>query len=177
MAFSDPQSIVSQSGLTDGALVADFGAGSGHYSIAAGKIVGSNGRVYAIDIQKELLTRLKREAQKEGVGNIEIVWGDIEAPEGSTLRGDSVDMVILANVLFQVEHRAAVLREAKRVLTSGGKLLLIDWKDSFGGMGPKSSDVMHPTVAQELVYKEGFTLQRELTQVGEHHYGFIFKKG
>jgi ubiquinone/menaquinone biosynthesis C-methylase UbiE len=175
MAFSDPQQVIQQAGLQDGAIVADFGAGSGHYSIAAGKIVGSNGRVYAIDIQKELLARLQREAQGQGVGNIEVVWGDIESPQGSKLTQGSVDLVMIANVLFQIERRAVVVAEAQRVLRPGGKLLLVDWRESFGGIGPKPADVIPPTLAKELAVKAGFTFERELSDAGEHHYGLVFK--
>lgn len=175
MAFSDPQQVIQQIGLQDGAVVADFGAGSGHYSIGAAKIVGSNGRVYAIDIQKDLLARLKREAQAKGVGNVEVVWGDIEELQGSKLTEGSVDVVVLANVLFQIERRGGVFLEAKRVLKPGGTLVVVDWKESFGGIGPKPSDVLPPTLAKELVVKAGFTFERELSDAGEHHYGLIFK--
>jgi ubiquinone/menaquinone biosynthesis C-methylase UbiE len=176
MAFSDPKQVIQQSGIQPGDTVADFGAGSGHYSFATARAVLGGGRVIAIDIQKDLLTRLKREAQAQGLGNIDIIWGDFEAPGGSQLKDESVDMVILANTLFQVSHRDTVLKEALRVLKRGGRLLLVDWEDSFGGIGPKPADVLPKIVAQELVRAHGFTLERELKVAGEHHYAFIAQK-
>lgn len=176
MAFSDPKQILAESGITDGSAVADFGAGSGHYAFAAGNLVGSRGRVYAIDIQKELLSRLKREASAQGLRNIEIVWGDLEAENGSSLRGGTLDAVIIANILFQAEHRTLVLEEAKRVLKVGGRLVLIEWSDSFGGIGPRASDVLTESVARELLTRAGFTFERAIKHPGEHHYGLILKK-
>jgi len=176
MAFSDPKQVLAESGIVDGSMVAEFGAGSGHYAVAAGKLVGARGRVYAIDIQKDLLNRLKREAGAQGVRNVEIVWGDLEAEGGSKLRGGTVDTVILANTLFQSEHRSSLLEEAKRVLRPGGKLIFIEWSESFGGMGPRSSDVIPEPLARELLTRAGFTFERALRNVGDHHYGLIVKK-
>ena len=175
MAFSEPKHVIQESGLSEGALVGDFGAGSGHYSIAAGKVVGAQGRVYAIDIQKELLSRLKRDASAAGVRNIEILAGDIEVEGGSHLRSGMLNLVIMANVLFQAEHRSAVLAEAKRVLRPGGRVLFVDWKDSFSGIGPQKSDVIPEALSRELFERAGFIFERSLKNPGEHHYGFIMK--
>jgi ubiquinone/menaquinone biosynthesis C-methylase UbiE len=176
MAFSDPKQIIQASGLQAGATVADFGAGSGHYSFAAARAVSGGGRVIALDIQKELLARLKREAQAQGLNNVEIIWGDIEKEGGSGLKDESVDMVLLANILFQVSHRDAVLTEAFRVLKRGGRVLLVDWEDSFGGIGPKPADVLPKLIGEELLRAHRFTIERELKEAGEHHYGLIAQK-
>lgn len=176
MVFSDPTQVLQESGLTEGMLVADFGAGSGHYSIAVGKLVGSRGRVYAIDIQKGLLSRLKSVANSEGVRTIEIISGDLETEGGSKLRTGMLDGVILANMLFQSDHRADVLAEARRVLKSGGKVIFVEWSDSHGGIGPQQSDVITEPVARELFERAGFSFERSLKNPGEHHYGFIMRR-
>lgn len=176
MAFSNPKQVIAQSGLIEGFVVADFGAGSGHYTIAAAKAVGDRGRVYAIDIQKELIARLKREVSSEGVRNVEVLWGDIETPHGSKLKDEMVDVVILANVLFQIERRGGVIEEAKRVVKPGGKVVVVEWKDSFGGIGPRKEDVLSEAMAKSLFERAGFVFDRSLPNAGMHHYGFIMKK-
>ena len=74
MSFCDPKQTVLQLGLREGMKVGDFGAGSGHYALMAAKIVGDKGRVYAVDVQEDVLRALKSEASAKGLHNVEIVW-------------------------------------------------------------------------------------------------------
>ena len=108
--------------------------------------------------------------------NVEILWGDVETPGGSKLSDGAADVVIIANTLFQMHHRSAAITEAFRILKPGGKVIFIDWSDSFGGLGPRTSEVVTPAVARELFERQGFKMERELTGVGDHHYGFIVRK-
>ncbi|MFA5888990.1 MAG: methyltransferase domain-containing protein [Candidatus Paceibacterota bacterium] len=173
--FSDPVKNVEQCGIQAGMEIADFGSGSGHYSLAAGKALISTGRVYAVDIQKDLLTKLKNTATHEGVYNIEVIWGDIEKVGGTKLRDNSIDLIFLSNILFQVDSKENVIKEVKRVLRQSGRVLVIDWTDSFGGLGPKSEAVFKKEMAIDLFEKNGFHLDREIL-AGAHHYGLIYKK-
>lgn len=68
-----------------------------------------------------------------------------------------------------------MVREAKRVLRPGGRALVIDWTDSFGGLGPKPEMVFRKEKAGEMFEKNGFHLDREIL-AGVHHYGLIYKK-
>ena len=78
MKFSDPQQNVRQLGLRAGMKVADLGSGVGHHTLTAASIVGNNGRVYAVDIQEEVLKHLASSAITLGLRNVETVWGNIE---------------------------------------------------------------------------------------------------
>ena len=154
--------------------VADFGSGSGAYSIALAEIVGESGKVYAVEIQKDLLTRLQAEAEQKNITNIEFVWGDIDDVDGSNMRDNSVDRLVVANTLFQVEDRDNCIAEARRVLRPGGKLLLVDWVESFGGLGPTPDLVISPDVARTMFDDAQFEFDRDII-VGDHHYGMVFK--
>lgn len=173
--FSDPAKNVSQFGLKAGATVADFGSGSGHYALAAGKAVGGQGKIYAIDIQKETLSRLKNEADRAKLFHVEVIWGDIEKEQGTHLADGSVDAVIISNLMFQVTDKTAVAKEAFRVLRSGGNLFLVDWSDSFGGIGPHPGSVFTAQQAEALFSESGLTVEGRI-EAGEHHYGLIFRK-
>lgn len=173
--FSEPTKIVEQCGIQAGMDIADFGSGSGFYSLSAAKALMSTGRVYAIDAQKDLLTKLKNHAVKEGVYNIEVIWGDLEKINGTKLRDMSVDIVFICNVFFQFEDKDAPLKEARRVLKPNGRVVFVEWSDSFGGIGPKHNSVFKKDKAIPFFEKFGFHLDREI-QAGSHHYGFIFKK-
>ena len=75
--FSDPENNIQQFALEPGMSVADLGSGAGFYALAAAKAVqNGNGKVYAIDVQKELLDRTAHEASQRGLSNVQIVWGD-----------------------------------------------------------------------------------------------------
>jgi ubiquinone/menaquinone biosynthesis C-methylase UbiE len=173
--FSDPQRNVEELGLSHGNIVADFGAGSGFYTLEAARAVGGTGRVYAIDAQRDLLERLKKTAQKERLGHVDVIAGDLEKLGGSKIRESSCDAVIVSNVLFMVEDKKSFLLEAKRVLKKNGKLLLIDWAGSFSGMGPHGDHVVYKDDAVKLCLAAGFNLDHEIS-AGSHHYGIIFRK-
>lgn len=175
MAFSEPQKNIEQLELKPGERVVDLGCGVGAYSLAAASVVGIDGKVYAVDVQKDLLERVKQEADRQGLRNIEVVWGDIERVSGSGLADGLADALIMADVLFMTKSVYTTIAEAKRILKSRGRLLVIDWSESFGGLGPQSEDVFDKGKARQAFEGNGFVLLREFS-AGDHHYGLIFQK-
>ena len=171
--FSSPRENILQLGLHEGMKVGDFGAGSGHYSRAAAPIVGHSGKVYAIDVQEDILKHLKLNTHEQHQRVISTVWGDIEKPGGTHLRDQSLDAVILANALFQIENRFGLLGEIRRVLKSGGKLLVVDWAGSYGGMGPVMEKVVSEHEAEGFFINGGFHKVKSF-RAGPHHYGIVF---
>ncbi len=175
MKFSDPEANIKKFKLESGSLVADFGAGSGEYSFASAKAVGRRGVVYAIDVQQELLSRIKNNANKEGLNNVEVIWGDVEKDGGSGLLKSSIDAVIISNIFFSIEDKIGFIKEVSRVLKPNGKVLVVDWKDSFGGLGPQSESIIPLSTVKDIFKEIGFSLLYEI-QAGAHHYGAVFKK-
>jgi ubiquinone/menaquinone biosynthesis C-methylase UbiE len=172
--FTNPEQNVLQLGLTEGMRVADFGAGTGFYSKAASKKVGYTGKVYAIEVQKDLVKKLEDEIKYWPQQNTECIWGDIEKRGGTKIADHSMDAVIISNVLFQAEDKLGLIDETKRVLKNGGKVLFIDWTESFGGMGPATHLVVTESMAKELFEKRGFQFVEKIS-TSPHHYGIIFK--
>ena len=175
MDFAIPDKNIKQFGLSEGMKVADLGSGSGHYTLAAARMVGTSGEVHAVEVQRELLQRFKEEIEDEGFRNITVTWGDIEEEGGTKLRDNSMDAVILSNILFQVEDKEGTIREARRILKPGGRVLVIDWTESFGGMGPEEGAVVKEENARRLFESLGFAFGSTI-DAGAPHYGFIMKK-
>lgn len=173
--FSDPQKNISQISIPLGTIVADFGSGSGHYVKALAKMVGDSGKVYAVDIQKDLLLKVKNEVAAEGLRNVEVIHGDLEKPNGTHLRNESVGMVLMSNILFQVNDPKALFKEAQRVLSSGGILLIIDWAETTENIGPKQDQLVPKNRVEEMVHEFGFQIMKEI-DAGAHHYGIVCKK-
>lgn len=173
--FSDPDQNVPYFGLREGMRVADFGAGSGAYTLAMAKRVGSTGYVYAVEVQQNLLERLASVAREARAPNVKVVWGDVDKQGGSKLRDQSVDLVLIANVLFQSDSRYTLALEAKRVLRPGGRVVVIDWLGSFGNLGPTPDRVITMGEARPIFEQAGFKFINEFP-AGANHYGVIFLK-
>ncbi len=158
--------------LKEDMVVAEFGCGSAVFALYLAKKL-SKGRVYALDIQEEKLSALKGKASLEKVNNIFTVHCDLEATKGSNLQGGSLDIVLIPNVLFQSENKYAIMEEAKRVLKSGGQLLVIDWLKQ--GAGSPKHGLASPDEVKKMAGLLGFSLKKEFA-VGDFHYSLIFIK-
>lgn len=173
--FANPPRNVAALGIMPGMQVADFGSGSGAYVLAIAKELQGSGRVYAIDIQKDLLRRTKNEAEKLGLKNVEVLWADLEAENGSKIADNVLELVLISNLLFQIEDKRQVIAEAKRILRPNGRLAVIDWSESFGGLGPRTGDIVTKEQVLTLARAVELTFVKEFP-AGAHHYGLIFRK-
>jgi ubiquinone/menaquinone biosynthesis C-methylase UbiE len=173
--FSDPLRNIEQFDLRDGHVVADFGSGSGHVTKLIAHAVAPTGKVYAIDLNQDLLLRLKNEAQQQHVRNIDTIVGDLEKLGGTKIREMSIDRVVVSNILFMLSDRRCCVSEIRRILKPRGKVLVVDWSASFGHMGPHPEHVLYKEVAIKLFTELGFEVEKEI-EAGDNHYGIIFIK-
>lgn len=176
MEFVNPEKVIDTIDIRPGFSVADFGAGSGFYSIAAARKLGNSGTVFAIDIRKEALEAIRSRAKLEHLHNIETVWTDLEIPGSLNLKDESCDVVIISNILFQVDNKKAVIQEAQRVLKASGEVIVVEWrkqKASDGGP-PENSRISKQQTLKEFELA-GFKSDREF-DAGKHHYGLVLTK-
>ncbi len=170
--FLKVEDILNELGLKENMLVAEFGCGAAHFTIAVSKKV-KKGRVYALDIQEEKLSALKSKFATEKISNIITMLADLEAEKGSSLQDNFLDVVLIPNVLFQAENKHAIIKEAYRVLKSGGELLIVDWvkRTPFNAKEKLASPDEVKSIASDLK----LSLKKEF-HAGDYHYGLLFVK-
>ncbi len=173
--FVVPNVVVTQFNLNEGDLVADFGAGSGFFMQPLSKSVGDDGKVYLCEIQKQLVETIGNLARQQGVGNVSALWCDLEEAGGIPIADSELDAAILVNTLFMIEDKETAIIEMARTMRQGAKFFVIDWTESFAGMGPQAERVITAIAATALIESHGFVLEREYP-TGEHHYGLAFRK-
>src|SRR3989344_678906 len=174
--FLDPQKILFAVGIANGQTLADLGAGSGFYSLTAGKLVGEQGLVYSVDILDSALGRIASEARVQGIKNIKTMLCDLEqARSCQQIPTGSVDVVLMANSSHQITNLNNLFAEAYRLLKTGGKLLVIEWNEEPSVLGPASkqrisSQEVRKTAAKATL-KEVGTIPADT-----YHYGLVFIK-
>jgi len=169
--FTDPVKNLKAFGLREDNIMADLGAGTGFYSVAAGMLV-PRGKVYAIELQKDFLVTIGNKVKEMHLNNVEILWGNVEKIGGTKIGDNIVDAVIASNILFQVKDKAQFIEEIKRILKPKGRVLLIDWLES-SIIG--ASVVIPKNKARLMFEQKGFVWERDIN-TGAHHYGMILIK-
>lgn len=115
--------VLSQAGLRPGAVAVDLGCGLGFLSLEAARLVGPEGRVYAVDSDREALGRLSVRAGEAGLAHVIPVHADLcKLP----LPAGEADAVVARSVLSYVEERGKALRECFRILRPGGRLSICE---------------------------------------------------
>src|SRR5262245_41560109 len=111
--------------LKPGMAVADVGAGSGYYTFPMAEKVGAKGKVYAVDVQKEMLDIIKRRMKARKVANVEPVLGtetDPKLPDGK------VDLILMVDVYHEFSHPYEMTEAMIRSLRPGGLLVFVEYK-------------------------------------------------
>ena len=115
------QQRLADAGVSSGQVVLDYGCGIGSYTIPAAQIVGAEGRVYALDIHSLAIETVERRARKERLTNVRTICSGLD----TGLADNSVDTVLLYDVLHSVPDQPALLQELQRVLKPGGRLSIL----------------------------------------------------
>ena len=152
--------------------VADFGCGYGTFTIPAAKIVG--GKVYAIDLDPEMIKETERKVREKKLGNVETILRDFVS-NGSGLKDERVDYVMLFNILHAKEPEK-LLREAYRILRKDGKLGIIHWNyDSTTPRDPPMEIRPKPEQIIDWTKHSGFNHPIK-SDLKPYHYGIVMEK-
>lgn len=171
--FFKPKDVLLTLGLNNEVCdVAEFGCGYGTFTIPSAKII--KGKIYALDIEPEMIRLTSEEAKKRGLSNIEAIQRDFLV-EGTGLPDESVDYVMLFNILH-LEEPLVLLKEAKRILAKDGKVGIIHWNyDPKTPRGPSMNIRPKPEQCIEWAESAGFCDPVQY-YLKPHHYGIILTK-
>ncbi len=165
--FLNPDSILDKIGLERKMVLADLGCGTGFFTIPVSLRVK---KVYALDVQREMLDILQDKIKKQKIANIETILSEessIPLPDGS------VDILLMANVFHELEDRSAILEEGKRILSSRGKLAIVDWKKIEMDFGPPLEERLAEEEIISICKDSGFEFA-ERSDAGPYNYLLVF---
>lgn len=161
--YQKPEQVVEALGLTAGMAVADLGSGSGYFTRRFVRTVTESGKVYAIDIESEMLAYTKESlAHLRIPHSVEFI---LAAPDDPKLPPASVDLIFLCNVYHHLEDRSRYFMNARPALKSDGRVAIVDFyhDERSGDVGfPRRHLVARETVVEEMT-KAGYRLLREHT--------------
>jgi ubiquinone/menaquinone biosynthesis C-methylase UbiE len=155
--WQKPAEVMRALEIRAGQEVADVGAGSGYFTFRLAQAVGPSGKVYAVDIDEDMIDYLKKRAGEEGAHH---VIPTAARPEDPQLPETSIDWIFVCNTYHHIEKRTAYFKNAKRYLKPGGRVAIID----FNGKGwPERWFI--PIVPKDAIRMEmeaaGYHLQKD----------------
>jgi ubiquinone/menaquinone biosynthesis C-methylase UbiE len=140
-AWQRPDEVMDALGIAEGSIVADLGAGGGWFTIRLARRVGPNGKVYAEDVQQEMLEAIKRRVEREGLSKrVEPIFGiqsDPRLPE-------PVDAALIVDAYYEMEAPVTLLRKLARSLKPTGRIGIVEFTKEGGGPGPAMEERVDP---------------------------------
>lgn len=140
-AYQRPDQIMDALQIGENSVVADLGAGGGWFTVRLARRVGPNGRVYAEDIQPQMIEAIERRVQREGLRNVKTVLGtptDPKIPEGS------LDAVLIVDAYHEMEQPVTLLKNIAKSLKPAGTIGIVNYKKDGGGPGPAMDERVDP---------------------------------
>lgn len=166
-----PELVIQAMDLKPGMTVAEIGAGTGFFSRRIAKVVGPTGKVYAEDIQPQMLDLLRQSTAKEGVRNVVPVLGTETDPK---LPAHSIDRVLLVDVYHEFQKPEPMLAAIRACLAPGGTVILVEYR--LEGDTASYINIKHRMSVEQVLPEwtaAGFELVRRGEELPSQHV-FIF---
>jgi len=139
--------------ITNGNTCVDFGSGTGMFALPMAELVGSKGRIYAIDKSVEMLAYIRA---KDPPMNLTLIHGDVER---TGLNSQIADICLLSSVLHEIKEPGNLIAEASRLLKSGGRLVIVEWKADLDSPGPPRKRRISKEQIMQLFSQNCLTLE------------------
>jgi len=168
--------ILEKAKINEGFRIGDLGCGrGGHFTFLSAERVGKKGLVYAVDIMKNNLAIITKEAKELNLPQIMPIWSDIETYGATKIDKESLDVVFLVNILHESSKPLDIIKESLRLLKKSGKVVIVDWKKISSPIGPDLSTRLNKETLISAVNKIGLSLEEEF-EAGKYHFGLVFIK-
>lgn len=154
-AWQKPHEVIQALALTPGAVVADVGAGTGYFAVRLANMV-PKGRVYAVDVEPDMVRYLSARARREKRDNVVAVAG---APDDPRLP-EKADLILMVDVFHHIDERERYFRKLRASLKPGGRVAIIDFRLDSPEGPPGAARISPQRVVAELT-RAGYTLTRE----------------
>lgn len=154
-SWQKPEQVVGALEIRPGDRVADLGAGDGYFVPYLSEAVGPNGRVFAVEVDDEVIGELRDRVSEEGYENVETVRGELEDP---LLPDGSVDLVLIVNTYHHIEDRPAYFERLRGDLGEGGRVAIVEPNEDLSGILSLFLDEGHTSRAADV--------RREMEQAG-----------
>jgi precorrin-6B methylase 2 len=158
--------------LKPGMAVADVGAGTGYYSWQIATRIGETGRVYAVDVQPQMIDLLKERMRQRGVRNVQPVLG---AATDTGLAPASIDLALMVDVYHELDHPREILDSVLRALRPGGRLALVEYRAEDDSVPIKRLHKMSVGQIRREVGAQGLLWQQTVETLPWQHI-VIFRK-
>lgn len=159
-AYQKPHEVLQALELKAGETIADIGAGSGYFALRFSQHVGDQGRVYAVDIEPNMVRHMNRRIRDAGLQNVTTILAD---PDDPLLAERSIGLFFFCDVWHHVENQTKYLDLIKKMLKPGGQVVMIDFHKKDLPVGPP----LKMKIAREELLKQmeqnGFRLAKEHT--------------
>ncbi|OQC52696.1 MAG: hypothetical protein BWX56_00125 [Euryarchaeota archaeon ADurb.Bin023] len=167
-----PEEILIKAGLKIKDIFLDIGCGIGYFSIPASRIIGIEGKVFALDTSSEMLEELKRRIYKKNIKNIIPIFSE---PYRFPLESNAGTFALISNVLHEVEDKISFLEETNRVLIRCGTLCIVEWQKKETERGPPLEDRIDESEIKNLLEKTNYKLTN-IHLIGDFFSLYISKK-
>ena len=158
--------------LAPGMTVADIGAGTGYYTWQLAKKVGPGGRVYAVDVQPQMIAMLDSQMAKRGVRNVVSVLG---SDTSAKLPPASVDLAIMVDVYHELAYPAEVLDSIVGALKPGGRVVFVEYRAEDPAVAIKPLHKMSEQQIRREATAHGLTWERSIKSLPIQH-AIVFRK-
>ena len=166
-----PEQMLDALGLRAGQTVADVGAGVGYLTLRIAKRIGPSAKVYGVDVQREMLVRLRKNAAKAKLSNVEPVLGTENDPR---LPPGQIDLILMVDVYHELSQPQAMLQNMKKALSPDGRLVLVEYRKEDPSIPIRLEHKMSAVEVQTEVEAEGYRLEKTVKTLPRQNV-FIFR--
>lgn len=152
--------------LKTGMSVCDMGSGNGYHTLPMAEAVGGTGRVYAVDVQPEMIVMLNERIAEKAITNIEPIIGEVDDPK---LPPNSCDLILLVDVYHEFSHPEAMLTGMKKALKPGGQIVLVEFRAEDDSVPIKPEHKMSKAQITKEMNANGLKLAREFDGLPWQH--------